>query len=167
MVRVVSLFERIPDSLIALSARGSIAATFWTSGQTKVQGFVVEVVTREVHLGWPHLSDAAVARFRDEYRRPFIAPEIAAPLAATAELLFPLLLLLIGLGTRLSALALQGTTLVIEVFVYPDAYPHAWRLGGRVAVPDGARAGCDLGGPLARSPVALTLRRASPQLLSP
>ena len=36
--------------------------------------------------------------------------------------LFPLLLLL-GLGTRFSALALLGMTLVIEIFVYPDAYP--------------------------------------------
>jgi len=43
-------------------------------------------------------------------------------MAATAEHLFPLLLLL-GLGTRFSALALLGMTLVIEVFVYPDAYP--------------------------------------------
>ena len=33
------------------------------------------------------------------------------------------MLILIGLATRLSALALLGMTVVIEVFVYPAAYP--------------------------------------------
>ena len=122
VMSVISLLERIPHSLIAFIARFSIAAVFWTSGQTKVQGFVVNIITGEVHLGWPRLSDSVVALFRDEYKLPFVPPEIAAPMAATAEHLFPLLLL-IGLGTRFSALALLGMTLVIEVFVYPDAYP--------------------------------------------
>ncbi len=122
MTSVISLLERIPHSFIALVARLSIAAVFWTSGQTKVQGFVVNIITGDVHLGWPRLSDSVVALFRDEYKLPFIPPEIAAPMAATAEHLFPLLLVL-GLGTRFSALALLGMTLVIEVFVYPDAYP--------------------------------------------
>jgi putative oxidoreductase len=122
VMSVIGLFERIPHSLVALIARFSIAAVFWTSGQTKVQGFVVNIITGEVHLGWPRLSDSVVALFRDEYKLPFVPPEIAAPMAATAEHLFPLLLL-IGLGTRFSALALLGMTLVIEVFVYPDAYP--------------------------------------------
>jgi putative oxidoreductase len=119
---VIRLLERIPHSFIALVARLSIAAVFWTSGQTKVQGFVVNIITGEVHLGWPRLSDSVVALFQGEYKLPFIPPEIAAPMAATAEHLFPLLLV-IGLGTRFSALALLGMTLVIEVFVYPDAYP--------------------------------------------
>jgi putative oxidoreductase len=122
LTRVIAMFERIPHSLVALVARLSIAAVFWTSGQTKVQGFVVNLITGEIHLGWPRLSDSVVALFRDEYRLPFIPPEIAAPMAATAEHLFPLLLV-IGLGTRLSALALLGMTAVIEIFVYPDAYP--------------------------------------------
>lgn len=119
---VIALFSRIPHSLIAFLARFSIGAVFWMSGQTKVQGFVVNLATGEVKLGWPHLSDSAVALFRDEYKLPFIPPELAAPMAATAEHLFPLLLLL-GLGTRFSALALLGMTAVIEIFVYPDAYP--------------------------------------------
>jgi putative oxidoreductase len=119
---IIGLLERIPHSFIALVARLSIAAVFWTSGQTKVQGFVVNIITGDVHPGWPRLSDSVVALFRDEYKLPFIPPVIAAPMAATAEHLFPLLLVL-GLGTRFSALALLGMTLVIEVFVYPDAYP--------------------------------------------
>ena len=33
------------------------------------------------------------------------------------------MLLLVGLATRFSALGLLGMTAVIEIFVYPDAYP--------------------------------------------
>ena len=118
---VIGLFERIPNSLIAFIARFSIAAVFWNSGQTKVQGFVINLVNGEFTLGWPRLSESAVSLFQDEYKLPFIAPEIAAPMAAVAEHVFPLLIL-IGLGTRFSALALLGMTLVIQLLVYPGAY---------------------------------------------
>lgn len=117
----VRVLEHIPHSLIALLARFSIAAVFWNSGQTKIEGFVLNLVTGDVALGWPRLSESAVALFQDEYKLPLLAPALAAPLAAFAEHLFPLLLL-IGLGTRLSALALLGMTLVIQVLVYPGAY---------------------------------------------
>ena len=53
---------------------------------------------------------------------PLIPPELAAHLATYAEHLFPLLLVL-GLFTRLSAVALLGMTAVIQIFVYPDAWP--------------------------------------------
>lgn len=116
-----TLCARIPDALIALVARFSIAATFWLSGQTKVQGFAANFVSGQFELGWPRLSDSAIDLFREEYRLPLLAPELAAPLAAFAEHLFPLLLLF-GLATRFSALALLAMTAVIQVFVYPDAY---------------------------------------------
>jgi putative oxidoreductase len=115
----IALCSRIPHSAIALLARFSIAAVFWQSGQTKVQGFALDIVSGTVQLGWPRLSDSAVDLFRDEYRLPL--PELMAPLAAGAEHLFPLLLLL-GLGTRFAALALLGMTLTIQLFVYPSAY---------------------------------------------
>ena len=118
---MIGLLACIPDTLIALVARFSIAAVFWNSGQTKVQGFVANFVTGEFQLGWPRLSDSAVDLFKDEYKLPLIAPEFAAPLAATAEHVLPLLILL-GLATRFSAIGLLGMTLVIQVFVYPGAY---------------------------------------------
>jgi len=117
----VSLFERIPHTLVAFIARFSIAAVFWNSGQTKVQGFVINLVSGEFELGWPSLSDSALALFQDEYKLPLIPPEFAASLAATAEHVLPVLIL-IGLATRFSALALLGMTLVIQFFVYPGAY---------------------------------------------
>ena len=112
----------LPDSLIALIGRFSIAAIFWKSGQTKIEGFAFDFVSGEYSIGWPHLSDSVVALFQDEYKLPLIPPTLAAPMAAFAEHLFPLLILL-GLATRFSALALLVMTLTIQIFVYPDAYP--------------------------------------------
>lgn len=118
---VVAWMRRIPNSLIALLARFSIAAVFWNSGQTKVEGLVINLVSGEFSLGWPRLSDSAVALFADEYKLPLLSPALAAPLAAAAEHLFPLCLLL-GLATRFSALALLVMTAVIQLLVYPGAY---------------------------------------------
>jgi putative oxidoreductase len=119
--RAISLLGRIPDTLIALVARFSIAAVFWSSGQTKIEGLAINFVSGDFQLGWPRLSDSAVDLFKDEYKLPLISPELAAPLAAAAEHVLPLLIL-IGLATRFSALGLLGMTLVIQVFVYPGAY---------------------------------------------
>ena len=118
----IQFFQRIPDSPIALAGRVSIAAIFWLSAQTKIEGFALNILTGEITLGWPHLSASAIDLFRDEYRLPFVPPEIAAPVAAISEHVFAALLL-IGLASRFSALALLGLTMVIQVFVYPDAYP--------------------------------------------
>lgn len=107
------LFDRLrawlhPDGL-ALIARIAIAAIFWQSGRTKVDG-------------WLTISDSAYDLFRTEYALPLIPPVLAAQLATVAEHLFPILLVL-GLATRFSALALLGMTLVIQCFVYPSAWP--------------------------------------------
>jgi len=123
--RVREHLTRIPHGLIALLARFSMAAVFWKSGQTKVTGFAIDPIDGVFQLGWPHLNPSAVFLFRDEYRLPVLPPELAAMMAATAEHVFPVLLLL-GLGTRFAALGMLGMTAVIEIFVYPDAYPvHA------------------------------------------
>jgi putative oxidoreductase len=106
--RLIGLMESIPYWAVALLTRVSIAAVFWQSGQTKVDGF--------------HLSENAVLLFQNEYRLPLLDPALAAYLAAFAEHFFPILLVA-GLATRFSALALLGMTLVIEIFVYPDAWP--------------------------------------------
>lgn len=118
----ISVVERIPNTFVAFVARFSIAAVFWKSGQTKIQGFAIDIVNGEFTMGWPRLSDSVVDLFRDEYQLPVVPPEIAATMAATAEHLFPIFILL-GFATRLSALALLCMTMVIQLFVYPDAYP--------------------------------------------
>lgn len=118
----IALLDRIPDSMIALLGRFSIAAVFWLSGQTKVQGFTLNIVSGQFSIDNPRLSDSVVDLFREEYKLPIVPPEILAPMAAFAEHLFPALIL-IGLATRFSALALLGMTATIQLFVYPDAYP--------------------------------------------
>jgi putative oxidoreductase len=120
--RSVGLMGRIPHSLIAFAGRFSVAAVFWKSGQTKIEGLAVDLINGEFSLGMPHLSDSALYLFQEEYRLPLIPPELAAPMAAFAEHLFPVLILF-GLMTRFSALALLLMTLTIQIFVYPDAYP--------------------------------------------
>ncbi len=122
VARLHAALTRIPHSAIALLARFSIAAVFWKSGQTKVEGFAIDLVEGRLQLGWPRLSDSAVDLFRDEYRLPLLPPEWVATLAALGEHLLPALLL-VGLATRLSALGLLAMTAVIQLFVYPSAYP--------------------------------------------
>jgi len=108
--RLADLLAHVtPHDLLAVVNRVAIAAIFFLSGRTKVEGFLT-------------VTDGAVELFRTEYALPWIPPELAAHLAAYAEHLFPLLLVL-GLFTRLSALALLGMTLVIQCFVYPSAWP--------------------------------------------
>lgn len=115
-------FARIPDTVIAIIARFSIAAVFWKSGQTKIEGLAIDIVEGSFTLGWPRLSDSAVLLFKEEYQLPVLPPELAALAATGAEHLFPVLILF-GLATRLSALALLVMTLTIQLFVYPSAYP--------------------------------------------
>ncbi|QJP94244.1 MULTISPECIES: DoxX family protein [Pseudomonas] len=120
--RAIALLEKIPHSLIAFIARFSIAAVFWKSGQTKVEGLAIDLIDGTFQIGWPHLADSTIPLFQSEYHVPLLSPEIAAYMAAFAEHFFPILIL-VGFATRFSALALLGMTLVIELFVYPDAYP--------------------------------------------
>ncbi|AIG05173.1 DoxX family protein [Pseudomonas fluorescens] len=122
MTRLTQAFEKIPYSLISLVARFSIAAVFWKSGQTKVEGLAIDLVEGTFELGMPHLASSTVPLFQSEYRIPLVPAEVAAYMATFAEHFFPVLILL-GLATRFSALALLGMTLVIQLFVYPDAYP--------------------------------------------
>lgn len=122
LTSLYATMQALPNTVLALVARFSIAAVFWKSGQTKVEGFAVDIVAGDFQLGWPRLSENAVALFREEYKLPFIAPEWGALMAATGEHVLPFLLLL-GLATRLSALGLLGMTLVIQLLVYPGAYP--------------------------------------------
>ena len=106
--RMIAAMDCIPYWFIALAARIFPAAVFWQSGQTKVAGF--------------HLKPSAIALFQNEYQLPLIDPVIAAHISAFSEHFFPILLV-IGLATRFSALALLLMTAVIEIFVYPGAWP--------------------------------------------
>ena len=110
VARVIELFERIPYDVPALIGRFAIAAIFWLSGRTKVDGWNIFTV-----------NDKTLFLFQEEYKVPLLPPGLSALLAQMAEHIFPVLIIL-GLATRFSALALLGMTLVIQIFVYPNAY---------------------------------------------
>ena len=97
------------DSALLLLDRVALASVFFLSGRTKVTGIFT-------------LTDAAFELFRTEYRLPLVPPVPAAYMAAGLEHVGSVLLVL-GLGTRWAALAFLGMTTVIELFVYPDAWP--------------------------------------------
>jgi len=103
--RVIRWLESVPYSLLALPLRFAVATVFWNSGTTKL-------------ANW----DATLQLFEDEYKVPLLPPDFAAHLAASIELTTPVLLVL-GLLTRPAALVLLGMTTIIEVFVYPQAWP--------------------------------------------
>ena len=104
-----NLAERIPYSVIALAARFAVADVFWRSGQTKVNGFTIREETFYL--------------FREEYKVPILPPDVAAYLSTIAEHVFPVLLLF-GLASRFSALALFAMTMVIQLFVVPGGWPE-------------------------------------------
>lgn len=121
----IDLFSRHASEAIALLARIGLAFTFWLSGQTKIEGLVLDPLGLQVQWGWPRVSESALELFRSEYALPLVPPDWAALMAATAEHALPLMLIL-GLGTRVAALGVLGMTLVIQLFVYPLAFPtHA------------------------------------------
>jgi len=103
--RVVGGLDSVPYSLLALPLRFAVATVFWDSGTTKL-------------ANW----DATLQLFEDEYKVPLLPPDIAAHVGAAIELSTPVLLVL-GFMTRPAALVLLGMTTVIEVFVYPQAWP--------------------------------------------
>jgi putative oxidoreductase len=103
------LTRLITHDVLAICARIAVAGIFFLSGRTKVDGLLT-------------VNETAYTLFREDYKVPILPPEIAAHLATYAEHLFPILLVL-GLLTRLSALSLLGMTAVIQIFVYPDAWP--------------------------------------------
>jgi putative oxidoreductase len=108
LVRLVS--SSVLESLTLLFVRVALAGIFWRSARTKVE-----------EGSWLSISDTTYFLFEEEYAGVPLPSDIAAPLATYAEHLFPLLLVL-GLFTRFSALALLVMTMVIQIFVYPEAW---------------------------------------------
>lgn len=100
-------FGMLPWTLPALLARLVPAWIFWASARTKVDGFAI--------------ADSTFWLFENEYALPIIPSALTAVLATLAEHVLSVTLAL-GLATRLSAAALLAMTLVIQVFVYPDAW---------------------------------------------
>jgi len=103
------LAERIPYSIVALVARLSVASVFWRSAQTKIDGIF-------------EIKDSTFYLFSEKYNVPLLPSEVAAYMATYQELIGSVLLV-VGLATRLTALAFIGMLSVIQIFVYPEGWP--------------------------------------------
>jgi len=97
--------DRVPYAVLAIPLRFAVATVFWNSATTKL-------------ADW----NATLFLFEDEYRLPLLPPEFAANLALAIEITTPVLLVS-GLLTRLAAAMLLVMTAIIEIFVYPQAWP--------------------------------------------
>jgi putative oxidoreductase len=104
-MKFIRWLDAVPYWALALPLRFAVATVFWNSAMTKL-------------ANW----DTALELFREEYKLPLLPPELAATMAVSIELSAPVLLVL-GLATRATALVLLGMTAVIEIFVYPQAWP--------------------------------------------
>lgn len=102
--------SRLVEGAALFLLRIALAGVFWRSGQTKVvEGSFLRIDPSQYDL------------FRSEFSGLPLDPVVAVPLTTFAEHFFPALLLF-GLATRFSAGALLVMTLVIQIFVFPDAW---------------------------------------------
>jgi putative oxidoreductase len=101
----IQLLDAIPYSVVALIARLATFSVFFRSGTQK-------------------LSDwhATLLLFENEYHVPLLSPDFAAYLAAGLELSCSVLIL-VGLMTRFATIVLCSMIAVIQVFIYPSAWP--------------------------------------------
>jgi len=113
MIVIARIHDRItaaiPEWPLALLLRLGVAAPFFLSGRTKVEGLLT-------------ITHSTRYLFAEEYRVPLLPPDLAATLATYAEHALPILLVL-GLFTRPAALGLLAMTLVIQLFVIPGGWP--------------------------------------------
>lgn len=103
---IIRWLERFPVAACHLLFRLAIAGVFLRAGLMKLASF-----------------EPTVQLFRDEYKVPVFSPEVAAAVATVFEVGCPLLLVA-GLATRLATLPLLGMIAVIQLFVYPSAWPE-------------------------------------------
>jgi len=105
LLKARAWLEAVPYSVLAVPLRLGVAWIFWSSAQVKL-------------INW----ERAVQQFAEEFRVPLLPPEVAASLTLAIEIACPILLVL-GLLTRFAVLVLFGMTAVIQIFVYPEAWP--------------------------------------------
>jgi putative oxidoreductase len=105
ITRVRSALDATPYGALALIARGATFSVFFRSGLQKLSDW-----------------NATLMLFENEYHVPVLPPHLAAYMAASMELGLSSLVLL-GFCTRAAALGLLGMVGVIQLFVYPQAWP--------------------------------------------
>lgn len=119
---VAAITRRVPEGMMLLFMRIVFAGIFWRSGRTKVEAGSLFSI-----------SDNTFFLFREEYSGVPLPSDLAAVMATVSEHVFPILLV-VGLFTRLSALALLGMTMAIQIFVYPEEWWQVHALWAAMAL---------------------------------
>ncbi len=118
MSGIMSLWERLTgvlsskfvESVALLFVRLALAFPFWTSGRTKVvDGTLLEIDESQYFI------------FDEVFSGLPLSSSVAVPMTVYAEFFLPILIVL-GLFTRFAALALFIMTMVIQIFVFPEAW---------------------------------------------
>lgn len=109
------LWVVIGFGVVMLGLRLLLARPFWNSGQTRWVQFPTELSSSTTYL-FENLFQLHF--FWGTYPMPF--PQFSAWVTGIAEIVLPVLLI-VGLGTRLWALALLGMTVIIQL-TFPDAF---------------------------------------------
>ena len=123
-VGVSGLLDKL-EPLALFLMRLLVARVFWVSGLGKVE--TIDVLG--LRLPTPSMDQSTFFLFKNIFfpELPKWFTDIAAVMSAIGELTLPLLLVF-GFFTRLGALGLLAMTMVIQLFVFPDAWwpTHAW-----------------------------------------
>jgi putative oxidoreductase len=124
VAKLVALCAAIPYALVALGLRFVMARTFFVSGQSKIEGPVVHSPIPGVEFSFvlpAGIKDSTFQLFQTQYAALPMPPTVAAYLFTYAEFVLPVCLM-VGFATRFSALALLVMTVLIQVYVMPNAF---------------------------------------------
>jgi putative oxidoreductase len=122
---LVGLCALVPYALVAIGLRFLMARVFFIEGQPKIEGPAVPITLfgrdAEFSLILPAaIKDSTFRLFETQYAALPLPPTTAAYLYSYAEFLLPVCLVL-GFATRLSALVLLILTVLMLVYVSPQA----------------------------------------------
>ncbi len=113
----------VPYALVALAARLVIARVFFLSGQTLIEGPRVPLTLQDFNFSLIlplSVKPQAFSLFLSKLSATPVPPVLATYAVTYAEFLLPIFLVL-GFATRFSALALLGLTVMVQLYLMPDA----------------------------------------------
>jgi putative oxidoreductase len=120
--RIVAVCGIVPYALVALFLRLVAARDFFLSGQAKAVGptFPLSLKDFSYSLILPaQVNDATLRAFETPFATGPVSPAIVSYFVLYAEFLLPICLV-IGFGTRMSALLLLVVTVLLQLYVEPD-----------------------------------------------
>jgi putative oxidoreductase len=110
----------LPYALVGLALRLTMARVFFLDGQTRVDGPHVPINVQDFSISVTLPLEVKAATINGFLTQMPVPPLLAAYVLSYAEFVLPICLLL-GFATRFSALALLALTVMLQLFVMPQA----------------------------------------------